>query len=156
MALRVLMSSSPTSTGSTQRSQEASRSGSFQQATCAKLFNYLDREVPAASRVVPEVASSRPRISDEGKTYVFTIRKGFRFSPPSNAPVTAETFKYSIERMLDKRMRSYYVLAAYVWDSIVGAKAFAAGKARHISGIVARGDVLTIRLTRPDPALPRS
>ena len=29
----------------------------------------------------------------DGRTYTFTIRTGFRFSPPSNQPVTAQTFK---------------------------------------------------------------
>ena len=47
--------------------------------------------------------SSRPRcrpLSNDGRTYTFRIRRGFRFSPPSNEPVTAETFRHTIERTL--------------------------------------------------------
>ena len=39
--------------------------------------------------------------SADGRTYTFTIRPGFRFSPPSNQPVTAQTFKDTIERTLN-------------------------------------------------------
>ena len=34
-----------------------------------------------------------PTVSPDGRTYTFRIRPGFRFSPPSNEPVTAETFR---------------------------------------------------------------
>src|SRR5207247_6208832 len=65
-------------------------------ATCAGLFNYPDRPAPAGSRPEPEVAAALPVRSVDGKTYTFTIKRGFRFSPPSNTPVTAQTFKFSI------------------------------------------------------------
>ena len=52
-------------------------------ATCAKLLNYPDRTGLAGSRLVSEVAQSLPARSADGKTYTFTIRQGFRFSPPS-------------------------------------------------------------------------
>ncbi len=76
------------------------------------------------------------------------IRKGFRFSPPSNEPVTAETFKYTIERTLNPRMKSSAAANGYL-ATIVGAQAYMKGKARHISGIVANGDRLTVRLDVP-------
>ena len=41
-----------------------------------------------------------PTVSDDGRTYTFTIRSGYRFSPPSNEAVSAETFRYSIERAM--------------------------------------------------------
>ena len=41
-----------------------------------------------------------PAVTDGGRMYTFRVRKGYRFSPPSNEPVTAETFRYSIERAL--------------------------------------------------------
>ena len=75
-------------------------------ATCAKLVNYPDKPAPAGSQLTAEVAEALPERSADGKTYTFTIRKGFRFSPPSNQPVTAETFRYTIERTLDPRMKS--------------------------------------------------
>ncbi len=74
--------------------------------TCAKLLNYPDKAGPAGARLIPEVAQALPPRSPDGKTYTFTIRPGFRFSPPSNQPVTAQTFKDTIERSLDPRMHS--------------------------------------------------
>ena len=50
-------------------------------ATCACLLNYPDKPAPAGSKLIPEVAESLPTRSADGKTYTFTIRKGFRFSP---------------------------------------------------------------------------
>ena len=120
-------------------------------ATCAKLLNYPDKPAPAGSQLVPEVAQSLPTRSAEGKTYVFTIRKGFRFSPPSGEPVTARTFKYAIERSLSPTMKSPG--QGYLSD-VVGADAYVSGRAPHISGVVAQGDRLTVRLTAPAPDLP--
>jgi YVTN family beta-propeller protein len=119
-------------------------------ATCAKLLNYPDKAGPAAFQLVPEVAQSLPTRSADGKTYTFTIRGGFRFSPPSNQPVTAQTFKDTIERTLNPRMRSP---AAGEFDDVVGARAYVAGRAAHIAGVTVRGNRLTVRLTRPAPDL---
>jgi YVTN family beta-propeller protein len=115
-------------------------------ATCAKLLNYPDRLAPQGSRLVPEVAESLPAISPDRKTYTFTIRKGFRFSPPSGAPVTAQTFKFAIERGLKLPPRLYGHA-----DDIVGATAYATGKAPNVAGIAATGNRLTIRLSKPSP-----
>jgi YVTN family beta-propeller protein len=126
--------------------------GQLHYATCAKLLNYPDKPAPAGSQLEPEVASSLPRRSADGKTYTFTIRKGYRFSPPSNEPVTAQTFKYAIERSLSPKMKSPAIGQGYL-SSVVGAEEYSAGKARHIRGIVASGDTLTVRLVRPDQAV---
>jgi YVTN family beta-propeller protein len=120
-------------------------------ATCAKLLNYPDRPAPQGSRLEPEVAQALPRRSADGKTYTFTIRNGFRFSPPSNAPVTAETFKYTIERTLDPRMNSPARLFA---TDIAGEPAYEARRTAHISGVVAGVNRLTIKLVRPSGDLP--
>jgi peptide/nickel transport system substrate-binding protein len=120
-------------------------------ATCAYLLNYPDVPAPAGSQLVPEVAESMPSVSRDGRSYTFGIRPGFRFSPPSNQPVTAQTFKDTIERTLDPRIDSEG--ASLLFD-VVGAKAFNAGHARHIAGIVVDGDTLTIRLTRAVGDLP--
>ena len=120
-------------------------------ATCAKLLNYPDKPAPAGSQLVPEVAQSLPTRSPDGRAYVFTIRKGFRFSPPSGEAVTARTFKYAIERSLSPTMKGSG--QSYLSD-VVGADAYVAGRAPHISGIVAQGDRLTVRLTTPVPDLP--
>jgi YVTN family beta-propeller protein len=115
-------------------------------ATCAGLVNYPDKAGPAGSQLKPEVAQALPTRSRDGRTYTFTIRRGFRFSPPSSRPVTAQTFKDSIERTLNPAMHSYFAAYHYLAD-VVGARRYMAGKASHITGIVAHGDQLTIRLT---------
>ena len=113
--------------------------------TCAGLLNYPDRPAPEGSRLVPEVAAAMPTRSADGKSYTFTVRQGFRFSPPSNAPVTAQAFKYAIERALSPKVEDGPG-RNFVGD-IVGARAYETGKAKHISGISVRGNTLTVRLT---------
>jgi YVTN family beta-propeller protein len=120
-------------------------------ATCARLFNYPDKPPPAGMQVEPEVARSPPAVSADGRTYTFTIRPGFRFSPPSNEAVTARTFKYTIERSLSPRLGGP---ARGRLDEIVGVEAYEAGKATDIAGVVANGDKLRIRLIHPAPDLP--
>jgi YVTN family beta-propeller protein len=117
-------------------------------ATCARLLDYPDRSGPEGSRLQPEVARAMPTVSAGGRSYTFTLRSGYRFSPPSNEPVTAATFKYTIERTLDRRAKSPALFGGYAND-IVGARAYERGKARHIAGVIARGDELTIKLTKP-------
>ena len=120
-------------------------------ATCDGLEGYPDSAGAAGSQLVPEVAQSRPTVSADGLTYTFTIRPGYRFSPPSDQPVTAQAFKYTIERTLRPALHS--PLAQYL-SGIVGARAYMAGDAKHISGVVASGNSLAIHLLTPVPDLP--
>jgi ABC-type oligopeptide transport system substrate-binding subunit/class 3 adenylate cyclase len=115
-------------------------------ATCAKLLNYPDEQGPGGAILQPEVAASMPELSADGRTYTFRIREGFAFSPPSNEPLTAETFRFSIERALSPRIDGPG--ASFVSD-IEGQESFASGEADHISGLRARDDTLTVTLVRP-------
>jgi ABC-type transport system substrate-binding protein len=118
-------------------------------ATAAKLFNYPDKAGTAGAKLVPEVASGY-RVSKDGRTYTFTIRKGFRFS--DGAPVTAKSFQYAIDRAANHDLAS--PAAQYITDpnatNIVGAKEVSDGKAKHVRGVVAKGSRLTVRLKRAD------
>jgi YVTN family beta-propeller protein len=116
-------------------------------ATCANLVTYPDKTAPEGSRIVPEVAEAVPVPTRGGTTYAFRIRPGFRFSPPSNEAVTAMTFKSTIERVTDPRLKSPL---ANQFSGIVGYRAYVTGKAREISGVVARRRTLTIRLSQAD------
>ena len=107
-----------------------------------------DKPAPAGSQLVPEVAASLPTRSADGKTYTFTIRKGFRFSPPSNEPVTAQTFKYAIERTLDPSMNGP---APSLPARRRRRQALRGRQGGHIAGVARRGNTLTIRLTAPCP-----
>jgi YVTN family beta-propeller protein len=123
--------------------------GQISYATCANLVTLPDKPAPEGSRIVPEVAEAIRAPTVGGTTYTFRIRPGFRFSPPSNEAVTAMTFKSTIERVTNPRMKS--PLASQL-SGIVGYQDYVTGKARHLSGIVASGRTLTIRLARPDGA----
>lgn len=122
-------------------------------ATCAMLLNYSDKPGQQRWRLRPEVAATMPTVSSDGRTYTFTVRPGYRFSPPSNQPVTAETFRYSIERALSPRLAQnptgQVPPAPQYVDDIKGERAFRNGKAKHISGLQASGDRLSITLTKP-------
>jgi peptide/nickel transport system substrate-binding protein len=118
-------------------------------ATCAKLINYPDAPAPEGTRLVPEVAASLPTRSADGRTYTFTVRRGFAFSPPLRERVTAQTFRYAIERSMHPRMSP--AASAFLSD-IAGVDAYRSGKAAHISGIVVEGTRLSITLVEPDPS----
>jgi YVTN family beta-propeller protein len=117
-------------------------------ATCVQLVGYPDKAGLAGSQLTAEVAQALPARSADGRTYTFRIRPGFYFSPPGKQPVTAQTFKKSIERTLNPGMHS---LSARFLADIVGAGAYMAGKATQIAGVVASGDTLTVRLLARAP-----
>lgn len=99
-------------------------------ATCAELVNYPDSATPTTPQ--PEVAKSVD-VSADGLTYTFKLRGNYRFSPPSNAPVTADAFKRALERVRDPALGS------------PGAKYF-----RDVVSVTSDGDKrLAITLARP-------
>jgi YVTN family beta-propeller protein len=116
-------------------------------ATCANLVTFPGKPAPEGSRIAPEVAETVPLPTAGGTTYTFRIRRGFRFSPPSNEVVSAMTFKSTIERVANPGLNSFF---ANAFSGIVGYQAYVTGKARELSGVVARGNRLTIRLSQPD------
>jgi DNA-binding SARP family transcriptional activator/ABC-type transport system substrate-binding protein len=129
-------------------------------ATCATLLNYPDKPGSAGLQLRPEVAAAMPALSRDKRTYTFTVRRGYRFSPPTNKPLTAETFRESIERALSPKLEhltqgvrgsGYPLPGPYTVDDIKGEQAFRAGKARHISGLRATKERLSITLTKPSP-----
>ena len=76
-----------------------------ERATCASLLRYPDAAPPEGFRLRPELATAMPTVSADRKTYTFTVRDGYRFAPPLNAPVTANTIRYGIERALYQARR---------------------------------------------------
>jgi peptide/nickel transport system substrate-binding protein len=122
---------------------------SLEYATAAKLYNYPDKAGTAGAKLVPEVASNFT-VSNGGKVYTFTIRKGFRFS--DGKPVTANNFKYAINRVANKALASPG--APFITDpngtNIIGAKAVNDGQGTNVSGVTAKGNKLRIRLTKAD------
>ena len=120
----------------------------IQYAVGCKLLNYPDRNGAQSSQLQPEVAAAFPTVSDGGKTYTFTVRKGYRFN--TGQPVTAQSFADALNRDASPMLQS--PAQAFLSD-IVGADDVLAGKAKTISGVVVDGDKLTISLVAPAPDL---
>jgi len=72
-------------------------------ATCATLMTFVDAAGAKGFQLRPEAAARPPRISRDGRTYVFTVRKGLRFSDGS--PLTAANFAVALRRVLNPSMR---------------------------------------------------
>jgi peptide/nickel transport system substrate-binding protein len=119
---------------------------------CRLMYN-PDAEAPKGSTVVPEVAAGLPVVSKDGKTYTFTIRKGYRFS--NGQPVTAKNFKWAFDRVVDPKMASQVTpfIDGTLGAAIVGVSDVTSGKASSISGVIAKGNKLTLKLTQPAPDL---
>ncbi|HEU5211607.1 MAG TPA: ABC transporter substrate-binding protein [Gaiellaceae bacterium] len=124
----------------------------LQFALGAQLMDYRPGRGGAA-RIVPYVARGQPEVRDGGRTWTFRIRPGFRFSPPSGQMVTAETFRYTLERAISPKLTNQYCHDLLLPD-VVGEDAYRAGKSPHVSGITVRGDRLTISLVAPSFTLP--
>ncbi len=114
------------------------------------LLNYPDKPAPEGSRLVPDAAVGFPRVSRDGKTYTFTIKSGLQFSDGS--AVTAAAFKRAFERAADPKQASPAI--AFMHD-VVGADARNEGKAGSVTGISAKGQTLSIRLTAGESDVPR-
>src|SRR5687767_2424527 len=67
------------------------------------LFDGLMDYKPGTTELVPDVAESY-EISNDGKTFTFKLRSGVKFT--NGREVTAEDFKYSIERVRDPATQS--------------------------------------------------
>jgi class 3 adenylate cyclase/tRNA A-37 threonylcarbamoyl transferase component Bud32/streptogramin lyase len=132
----------------------SARPWELEYATEAKLYNYPDWSGADPARPVPEIAAAYPTVSQEGGAWTYTIpvRSTYRFSPPSNAAVTAEAMRYTIERSLSPELGDFQP-AAFFFTELVGEDAYRSGKAAHISGLAAHGSTLVLRTTRPVPDL---
>ena len=65
--------------------------------TYLPLLTYAHANGAAGSKVVPGLAESLPKISNGGKTYTLTLRKGLKYS--DGTPVKASDFASAIERL---------------------------------------------------------
>ena len=117
-------------------------------STSAMLLNYPHAPAPRGSRLTPEVAQGFPRISRNGLVYTFKLKSTYRLS--NGQRVNAQSFARALNRALNRRMSSP---AQPFIEDIVGAQAVIAGRAQRASGIVARGNTLTLRMTKRSPDL---
>src|SRR5690242_13897480 len=75
-------------------------------ATCGTLTAFRDAPAPAGLTTRPEAAAGPPEVSQDERTYVFTVRDGLRFSDGS--PLTAANFAQALRRVRDPAMHSYW------------------------------------------------
>jgi peptide/nickel transport system substrate-binding protein len=98
--------------------------------TYIPLLTYAHASGKAGSQVIPGLAKAMPEVSNGGRTYTLTLRKGLRYS--DGTPVKASDFPYTVERVfkLNSSGSPYYM-------DIVGAEEFAETKQGGIPGIKA-------------------
>jgi ABC-type transport system substrate-binding protein/DNA-binding SARP family transcriptional activator len=112
------------------------------------LVAYRRVEGAAGATIVGALATSAPAPSPDGRTYVFSLRPGIRFS--DGRPVRPEDFRASMERFLRVVGGDY----SPFYSRIAGAPQCIARPARCdlSKGIEtdARARTITIHLTRPD------
>jgi len=132
----------------------AYKAGSWQAlyATDLNLVTYPDAAGAAGLKLVPSAAVALPKISDGGHRYTFLVRRGYRFAP-TGEQVTAADFRAAIERAIKIGARSQ---ATFLAQDIAGAKAYAANKTRHISGVQIHGQRIAITTSDVNPALPEA
>lgn len=112
--------------------------------TYLPLLTYAHANGGEGSKVIPALAEDMPEVSNDGKTYTLTLRKGLKYS--DGTPVKASDFAASVERLfkLNSSGSPFY-------SSIVGAEDFAKTKKGGIAGIKtddATGEIV-IDLTEP-------
>ena len=103
------------------------------------LDTYAHANGTAGGQVIPGLCTALPTISDGGKAYTCTLRKGLVFS--NGKPVKASDFAYTVERAIKIPWGGS---GQFITAQIAGATAFSKGKANTISGIT------TERLDRQD------
>ena len=110
------------------------------------LTTYKHASGVAGATLIPGLATGLPKITDGGKTYTVTLRKGLKYS--NGAPVKASDFLYTFERAVKIPWGGS---GEFMTPVVVGASQFSTGKSKTISGIQtsnATGKIV-IHLTAP-------
>jgi peptide/nickel transport system substrate-binding protein len=113
--------------------------------TYIPLLTYNHASGQAGGKVIPGLATALPKVSDGGKTYALTLRKGLKYS--NGEPVVASDFTHSLERafVLNSGGSPFY-------EGIVGAAHFMKAKVGGIPGVETNDKTgqITIHLENPD------
>jgi peptide/nickel transport system substrate-binding protein len=112
--------------------------------TYLPLLGYKHVNGPDGATLVPYLAKDMPKVSADGKTYTFTLRKGLKYS--DGTAVKASDFPKTIER-------DYAVNSPGVgfFSNIVGTDTIAKTGKGTISGITANDAAGTITIHLKDP-----
>ena len=96
------------------------------------LIGYNHVGGPAGATIVPDLATKVPKPTNGGERYTFTIKNGVRFGPLAESPDRGQGREYAVERMARPKNGAQY---SFYFTVIKGYNAYAAGKAKSISGI---------------------
>jgi peptide/nickel transport system substrate-binding protein len=111
------------------------------------LVGYNHDANAAGNKIVPDIATSVPAPTNGGKTYTFHLKSGIKFSPPVNRAVTSHDFVTAMNRLANPKDGGQY---SFYYKVIKGWDAYAAGKAKSISGISTPNDsTIVFNLTAP-------
>jgi peptide/nickel transport system substrate-binding protein len=99
----------------------------------------------AGAQILPGLAQSLPKITDGGKTLTFQLRSGLKYS--NGTPIKASDETYAMERDL----KIPWQAASFISGYVVGANAYATGKAKTISGVTTNNSTgtITVHLVAP-------
>lgn len=112
------------------------------------LIGYNHVEGGPGNKIVPDIATSIPVPTNGGKTYTFHLKPGIKFSPPVNRAITSKDIAYALTRLANPKNGGQY---AFYYTDIKGWSAYAAGKAKSISGIkTPNASTLVVNLTTPN------
>src|SRR5581483_7362395 len=108
------------------------------------LLTYAHKNGTAGTQLIPGVATALPVVTDGGRTYTLTLRKGLKYS--NGAPVVASDVKFAIQRALHLNWGAGAFL-----QPIVCPAAYQSGKASSVTGITANDTTgkITFHLTNP-------
>jgi len=102
----------------------------------------------AGSKVIPGLAKALPTVSSDKKTYTFVLRSNLKYS--DGTPIKASDVKYAMQRDIKIPWQAASFISAYV----KGGDAYAKGKAKDISGIVADDSTGTVKINLVAPFSP--
>lgn len=95
---------------------------------------------------MPNIAAEMPKISNDGKTLTFKIRRGVKFH--NGREIEAEDFFWSWNRMCDPSLGSWgpnYIRSIIGWEDVTS------GKAKELDGVeVVDPRTLRVNLRQPD------
>lgn len=119
-------------------------SGTSEELIVRNLFEGLMRQ--NSDGEIVKGAAEDYSVSSDGLTYTFILREGAKWS--DGEPLTANDFKYALERAVDPTTKAPYVSSLY---GIIGAKDINTGKKSDGLGVTATDKkTLVIKLTSPN------
>jgi peptide/nickel transport system substrate-binding protein len=116
------------------------------------LMGYKHLPDAEGNELVPDLAESEPEVSEDGKTYTYTLRDGVNFGPPLSRPVTSEDVAYAFKRIGTESIVAQY---GFYYTVIEGMAEFTAAggltkEGNEISGIETPDEkTIVFHLTQP-------